>query len=546
MRTPRAAARLRSPRRANRLTIPRTKLLQAIASGVLLAAAFPRMGQMYLAWIAFVPLMLAIRGLPVRPAAGLGWISGFVFYLLSLWWIPDTVSNFTSIPPIAAKGLLVLLAGVAAYSHVFFAAGLEYLASGGVPRLLAAPVVWAVVEWMRTWFVAEFPWNLVGYSQVRLNWILQAADLGGVYLLSAAIVLANAAVTEALLAWRRRAPGAAAASLVLAAACPGLLLAYGLWRLDALAGIPYSGQLRVGIVQGNIPQALKWDTALQDEILAKYLGLTREAADAGAELVVWPEAALPFYLQHDARSVELAKIARERGIDLVVGAPGLDNRGDGVKPYNQAWLVRADGDLAGPYDKIQLVPFGEYIPLGGLFGLVDVAVESIGQFGRGRAHTIFETMALAPVSGDPADARPARFAALICYEGIFPSLTRTFAAGGPDFLVNISNDAWYGDTAAPVQHLVMASMRSIENRLPMVRATNTGISAFVTDEGRIGNTTPLFEEDVVVETVLVRDVWSFYREYGDVFLHTCGALVVMLGLFAAVQRRAAARAATSS
>lgn len=521
------------------MTLDRTRLLQAIASGVLLAAAFPRIGQMYLAWVAFVPLLLAIRGLPVRAAAGYGWVAGFFFYLLTLTWIPDTVSNFTSVPPLVAKGLLVLLAGVAAYSHVFFAAALEYLASGGVPRLLAAPAVWAVVEWMRTWFVAEFPWNLVGYSQVRLNWILQAADLGGVYLLSAVIVLANVAVFEAVLAWRRGARWAAAASFVLAAACPAVLLAYGLWRLEELRQIPYAGQLRVGIVQANIPQALKWDKALQDEILAKYLALTREAADAGAELVVWPEAALPFYLQHDVRSVELAKLARERGIDLLVGAPGLDNRGDGVRPYNQAWLVRADGDLEGPYDKIQLVPFGEYIPLGGLFGLVDVAVESIGEFGRGRAHTIFHTAPLAPLDGDPAGARPARFATLICYEGIFPSLTRQFAAGGADFLVNISNDAWYGDTAAPVQHLVMASMRAVENRLPMVRATNTGISAFVTDEGRIGSTTPLFEQDVVVETVLVREVWSFYREYGDVFLHVCEALVVMLGLFAAVQRRAA-------
>ncbi len=522
------------------MTASRTRLVQSVASGALLAAAFPRMGQMYLAWIALVPLLLAIRGQPVRAAARLGWASGFVFYALTLWWIPDTISNFTSVPPVVAKGLLVLLAAVAAYSHVLFAAALEYLASGGVPRLLAAPVVWAVVEWVRTWFVAEFPWNLLGYSQVRLNWILQAADLGGVFLLSAVIVLANAAVSEAVVAWRRGPRRSAAASLALAAACPALLLAYGLWRLGELREIPYTGQLRVGIVQANIPQALKWDETLQNEILAKYLELTREAADAGAELVVWPEAALPFYLQHDARSAGLAKVARERGIDLLVGAPGLDNRGDGVKPYNQAWLVRADGGLAGPYDKIQLVPFGEYIPLGGLFGLVEVAVEAIGEFGRGRERTIFETRPLAPLSGEPADARPARFATLICYEGIFPSLVRTFAVEGADFLVNISNDAWYGETAAPVQHLVMASMRSIENRLPLVRATNTGISAFVTDEGRIGGTTALFEQDVVVETVLVRDVWSFYREYGDVFLHVCEALVVVLGLFAALQRRAAA------
>lgn len=537
----------------------------AMLSGLSLAASFPRMDQYWLAWIGLVPLLVAVRGVAPRRAAALGWIAGFVFFLVTIYWIPDTISNFTRISPLVAKLLLVLLAAFSAYAYALLAFAVEWAALAGVSRMLAAPVVWVVLEWMRGFVVAGFPWNLLGYSQLPYTTIVQAADLGGVYLLSSVLVLANAALASALVAMSGRAKPRRSwsARLALAAACPLLLYGYGTWRLDELHSVPYTGSLRVGITQGNIAQDQKWDSKLRDRILARYLDLTDQAAAAGAQLVVWPEAALPFYLQRDMRSLELTRIARERGIDLLVGAPGLEDRdGTGKKPYNQAWLVRSGGEVEGPYDKIQLVPFGEYIPLHGLFGMVEVAVQAVGQFGRGTEYTIFETVALAPplaaqaaghapAAGDAPHAtagaatagRPARFATLICYEGIFPALTRTFAARGADFLVNISNDAWYGDTAAPQQHLLMAAMRTIENRMPMVRSTNTGISAFITDEGKVGPTTPLFEEDMVVETVLVRDVWSFYRAYGDVFLHLCQAALVVIVLLGWHRRRRGAAAA---
>ncbi|MFN2427501.1 MAG: apolipoprotein N-acyltransferase [Candidatus Binatia bacterium] len=518
----------------------------ALAGGLLLAAAFPRLGQNYVAWMAMVPLLVAVRGIAPRKAAGYGWITGFVFFLVTISWVPDTISNFTAISPLLAKAILVLMAAACAYSYALFAFALEALAARGVSRLLAAPVLWVVLEWMRCFVVAEFPWNLLGYSQLPYLALVQAADLGGIYLISAAIVLCNAALADALAAARghNHADRSAAARVLLAVMCPVVLLSYGTWRLSGLRDVPYTGSLRVAITQGNIPQNAKWDAAWADHIFATYVRLTEQAAAAGAQLVVWPEAALPFYIQRDMRSIELQRIARERGIDLLVGAPGLEDRdGTGAKDYNQAWLLRADGDVQGPYDKMQLVPFGEYIPLYGLFGLVSIAVESVGQLGRGDEYTIFETMEMEPVQAAGGDApRRARFATLICYEGIFPGLTRRFAAAGADFLVNISNDAWYGDTSAADQHLYMAAVRSIENRLPMVRSTNTGISAFVTDEGRVGNTTPLFHEDLVIETVLMRDVWSFYRIYGDVFLHLCQGLLVLMVLAALRGRAAAARA----
>lgn len=518
------------------------RLVLALLSGFLLAASFPNFGQGWLAWVGFVPLLLAVRGRSVRAAACHGWIAGVVFFLVSIYWIPDTISNFTSIPPILAKGVLLLLAAVAAYSFALLAGVLEWLAAAGISRVLAAPILWVVLEWMRGFVIAEFPWNLMGYSQLGHLPMAQVADLGGVYLVSAVLVLSNAALAEAVSRQREGLREGLATQILLAALCPILLWGYGHWRLAQLESIPYRGSIRVGVAQGNIAQDQKWDTDLRDRILAQYLKLTNQAVDAGAQLVAWPEAALPFYFRRDMRSMDLVRLARERGVDLLVGAPGVEESSKGsFTPYNQAWLIRADGDVVGPYNKIQLVPFGEYIPLGGLFGLIEVAVQSIGEFGRGTEHTIFETAVPSPIPGaaPTGEKRPARFATLICYEGIFPSLAREFAAAGAEFLVNISNDAWYGDTSAPQQHLRMAAMRAIENRIPLIRSTNTGISAYVTDTGAIGPTSALFQEAMLVEAVLLRDVPSFYRSYGDVFLHVCQMLLFMLLLVAGVRRRKA-------
>lgn len=513
----------------------RHRAAAVVLSGALLAASFPRGDQPWLAWMALVPLFAGFRGVQLRSAVGLGWLAGFTFFGFTLSWVPDTVSNFTTISPLVALGLLALMAGACAYSFALLAVVVEWTGQAGVSRVLVAPLAWAVLEWMRCFVVAEFPWCLLGYSQVPYIRMIQAADLGGVYLLSSCIMLCNAMLAEA---WARHRGGGprfrVVSRLALAACLPALLSAYGAWRLAGLETIPYTGSLRVAIVQGNVAQDQKWNEALAQRIFDRYIDMTTQAIDAGAQLVVWPEAALPFYIQRDTRSSVLLDLAKERNVDLLIGAPGLEDRdGHGARDFNQAWLLHGDGSVQGPYDKMRLVPFGEYIPLYGLFGLVDIAVESVGQMGRGSEYTIFETKELnAPVLDGAAPGRRARFATLICYEGIFPELVRDFAARGADFLVNISNDAWYGDTAAPDQHMEMVALRAVENRLPLVRSTNTGISTFVTDAGWIGPETSLFREEMVVETVLTRDVWSLYRTFGDVFLHLC-QLALVGCLFAA-------------
>ena len=286
-----------------------------------------------------------------------------------------------------------------------------------------------------------------------------------------------------------------------------------------IEGRPVRGRVSVGFVQGNVAQSEKWDPARQEEILSRYLRLSRRAAERGARLIVWPEAAVPFFLEQDPRRSRIVDLARDTGAWLLVGAPGFRRTADGFRQLNQAWLIGPDQGLVGWYDKIQLVPFGEYVPFGFLLSWVNKAVEAVGEFDRGRDAVVF--------SGLPVGGRPVRFGVLICYEGIFPGLTRRFVAGGADFLLNISNDAWYGRTSAPYQHLAMASLRAVENRVPLVRATNTGISAFVEPTGRIVGRTPLFEESIAVRDVTLRPGSSLYARWGNWFLWFCGLVLAV-------------------
>ncbi len=496
----------------------------AAASGLLLATAFPRLNLEPLAWVALVPLLVAVRGKRPWPAAGYGWITGFCFFLCVLYWIAPTVANFTRLGLPVAAGLCVLFAASAAYTFAAFAAVTEWLAAAGISRLLAAPVVWVVLEWLRTFVIAAFPWASLGYSQYKFLSVIQIADLTSVYGISALLVFFNVALVEIFAQPRRRVATAAAAVLV-----PALVLLYGNVRLSQLRSAPVTGALTAAFIQANIPQGQKWDPTRASSIIQRYLTLSTEAVERGARLIVWPESAVPFYVGPDVRTEILRDFTAKHGVHLLAGAPAYESRDGGpARPYNRAWLVTPERSLEGPYDKMQLVPFGEYIPLAGLFGAVDIVVEAVGEFGRGTEYVVFDGPSVESPGAAQGAGRPARFGTLICYEGIFPALTRRFVAGGADFLVNISNDAWYGATSAPVQHLSMVALRAVENRVPVLRSTNTGISAFIGADGSIGPTTYLFETDLGVEQMLFRDTDSFYRRAGDVFLYVCIVLLAAL------------------
>jgi apolipoprotein N-acyltransferase len=400
-----------------------------------------------------------------------------------------------------------VLVGLAGYLALFWggiAWALAWLRVRlGAWTLWLAPALWVAAELARTYLLSGFPWGLLGYVPSGRLLVIQIAAWTGVYGVTALMVLVNTAL--AWTALERRWRVAAAACLVSAAAVGGALLVGHIHRVPAAAPT-----LPVAIVQGNIPQAVKWDAAFKAETLRIYEELTLAAAP-GNRLVVWPEAAVPAYVRFEPGMMRwLTDLAVGARVPLLVGVPDAEREGQRTRYLNSAFLVDAEG-VRARYDKIHLVPFGEYVPLKRLLFFVEAIAAEIGDFTPGRQ------VALLPLEG-------AQFGTVICYEVIFPDLFRRFVAGGASFMANITNDAWFGDSGGPLQHLAMVPLRAVENRIAIVRAANTGVSAFVLPSGAIESTLPLGARGTLRREVPLRRGDTFYTRFGDVFAYACAAV----------------------
>jgi len=489
----------------------------AAASGVLLALAFPAVDWNPLAWIALVPLLWVGLGRGGAVAFRTGWVAGMTFFVATLYWLVFTIGTYTNLSPIVSVGPVLLLCAFLALFFALFLRGCERARASGIELALVAPPLWVVLEWVRTYILGGFPWVALGYSQYRTSYLIQFAEFTGVYGISALVVLVNVVVYGAFRRWRDDQPPRTGGMLALATLLI-VLVNWGFWRVHALEIAPPAGSLQVGFIQGNVAQDQKWDPAYQDSTLDRYEQLTHDAVAAGAELVVWPETAAPFFFQSDGELRErvVASAVREH-VWLLLGSPAFGREDAELVLHNRAYLVSPDGQTGPYYDKMVLVPFGEYVPFARLFFFVHKVVEGVGDLRAGTEPVVFTTS-------------HAHFGTLICYEGIFPGLTRRFVDAGADFLVNITNDAWFGRTSAPYQHLAMVTVRAIENRVPIVRVANTGFSAMVDADGRIRWRTNLFETAWRVDTVRWPGVATFYTRAGDVFVYVCMLLLVLVTL----------------
>ena len=295
-----------------------------------------------------------------------------------------------------------------------------------------------------------------------------------------------------------------------------LNLGYGVWRLGQDTD-RIDTPVKVGLIQGNIDQALKWNPANQLSTVQSYISLSDRAVHDGARLLIWPESATPFYLQDSSplsRSVQQFAVKTDRY--LLTGSPAYEYGADGVRYLNSSFLLSPDGKFIGRSDKVHLVPFGEYVPLNSLLPFVNKLVVGIGDFSEG---------SIAPISMPDG-----KLGVLVCYEGIFPELARQYVKAGSGLLVNVTNDAWFGRSSAPYQHLAMARFRAIENRRWLVRSANTGISALIAPSGTIISSSPVFETAVVVGDVSFRSETTVYTFTGDV-LPVVFILLVLFWLF---------------
>ena len=513
-------------------------ILLAATTGILLPYCFPKYDLGLLAWVALIPLHIALDGLSRRRQAfWLGWLAGIICSTGIMSWVVTAMHTYGKVPLVFSYGIMLLLTAYLGLYVGIYSAGVVWFRML-VPRygLFAAPCLWVTLELLRTYVLSGLPWSLLGYSQYRQLDVIQIADHLGVYGVSFLIVLTNVALAELYLwlmpLFRGFRPSRLPWELVTTAAMlVSLSWAYSTSLIASEGMERLRTTLQVGVVQPNIDQAIKWDQAFREETLRRYDRLT-ESFGYGVDLVVWPEAATPFiYEREPVYQLQLVAMANRASAPLLFGSPAVRFDAD-RKPFllNSAYLLAPDGQLLGRYDKQHLVPFGEYIPLkSSLLFFLEKMVEGIGDFQAGPGPTILSFQL--KESDGAAPARRVKFGIVICYEVIFPDLVRRIAQSGAEFLVTITNDAWFGDSSAPAQHFSMVVFRSVENHLAFARAANTGISGFIDPFGRIIAASPIFMQTALQAEIAVRQTKTFYSRYGDVFAYGCVVISLLFCLY---------------
>lgn len=508
-------------------------LLWVLASSTLLILSFPRPDAGILSLFALVPLFMGLSHVGKRRAFLAGWGAGTAWFFVSYNWLSHSLTTFGNIPLPLAEGAILLMAGIHGLYVGLFSILIPLVAGGrnngkgvrvygskGVVRdsmgvwgyggmgagsreftplhpniltpLLVLPSAWVLLEVVRSWFPAPFPWLLMGSAMWKVPFLRPLYGLAGVHGVSFWIVMVNVLIWTVFRVTRER-RGRAGILLMVVFLLP--LILHPVHKQS-------TGQrLRVGIVQGNFQQELKWEESLREETLRTYLSLTDRAVQRGAKLVVWPETAVPFFYQAEPELIErLRQFTSDRDIHLIFGSPGYEIAGREILLYNRVYHLSPDGKEEF-YDKIMLVPFGEYIPLAGLLPFVDRMVPGEGEFAKGAWKGPFKT--------------PVPSGVLICYEISFPSLSRREVRDGSMMLINVTNDAWFGRSWGPYQHLAVSAVRAMENGVPVLRAANTGISAVIDRSGRIVRSIPLEERGVIVADIDTGGAQTFYTRHGD-------------------------------
>lgn len=496
----------------------------SVLSGVILIFCFPKFDLPFLAWIALTPFLVSLLNKKPAEAFRAGFFMGIPYFFGTLYWVYHSINHYGNIPFVPSLAIVFLLCMyLSLYTGIFAVFFSLKIASTRLPAMFIAPVLWVTLEFLRSYALTGFPWSSIGYSQYKFLHAIQFADITGIYGVSFLVVAVNGAAADFFIIKKRlRAMPLFSLSQTITG---GILFfvfliavfVYGYWRLtENRPGKP----IRVSVIQGNIEQDRKWDIAYQREVFDTYKDLSQAANAVAPSLIVWPETAVPFYFNYDrAFTQELIDFQQTLKTYLLFGSILVKEpstvTGSKNLLTNSAVLIAPDGKLSFIYDKIHLVPFGEYVPLRKILFFVDKLVAGVGDYVPGEYIL-------------KADMPYGSFGVFICYEIIFPGLVRKFYSKGGDFMVTITNDAWFGKTAGPYQHFSMAVFRAIENRKPVIRAANTGISGFIDSNGRILETTSLFRRTVLTMDLMTDKTRSFYSRYGDLFSYLCIVTTILL------------------
>jgi apolipoprotein N-acyltransferase len=513
--------------------------LLVVLSAILQVIIFPLPGIYVLSWFALTPLILALlRARPageleiagsvrLRPATPgqaflLGYACGILWYAGTCYWIYDTMRQYGGLSAPEALLALFLFCCYLGLYHGLFGLLVCLLAGSGRdfrPPLVMAPFLWVAVELARTQ-VTGFPWNLLGIAQVDNIALCRITGWTGVYGISLEIALVNVALAAAFLVPREK----RGAMLTAALAAAAVLQAGRLVEAP-----PAKADHAALLVQQNVPVSVEWTPAYLQQTLNELTQLTVKSASsspAKIDLLVWPESPAPFFTNDPRFREAVSAMARDTRIWTVAGSIGTGSIGTSsaagaggqTSPvFNSAAWISPSGDWTARYDKVHLVPFGEYLPFPSLFSFAGGLTKEVGEFQSG-------------ASRRPLDGGDERLGVFICYESIFPDEVRQFAHQGAQVFVNISNDGWYGDSGAYAQHLNQTRMRAIENNRWLLSATDTGVTASIDPWGRVVARIPRKERTALVAPYALTSVTTFYTRHGDWFAYAC-AIISIAALF---------------
>lgn len=445
-------------------------LLLAIISGILLASSYPLFNFWLLAWIALIPLFYALENSNIGKSFFLGWLTGFVMFIGQIFWLK--VFHFSL--PFIMSAYLGLYLGIFCLFYRLIADRTKNL------NLLIAPILWTFIEYIRSIGPWGFPAGILGYSQYLDIYLIQIADRIGVFGISFIIVLVNISIFLAIKERSKNATG----QMVAVAIILIVYLVYGYFRLNTAET---KGDFRIALIQPGIDFRTEkgYDSNCSLNVLES---LTQQAAAQKPDLIVWPETVITECIRSNpALARKIYKIVNKAGTYFLIGNCDIKTVDGNVKHYNSALFISPNGEVLGQYNKIRPVPFWEVLPLRHYIGSLK-NIEGKGAYDPGSVNTVFETP-------------KAKFSALICFEGMFPDLSKKSIASGAQFLVNISNDSWSQSRTEHYQHASMNVLRAVENSVYYVRVGNSGVTEVIDPYGRIKQSLPIYKKGYLVATI---------------------------------------------
>lgn len=517
--------------------------LYCLISAAGMICSFPTLDWWLLAWFSLIPFLFVLENKNLQQAWVIGFWTGYIFFLGTLYWLMH----------VTVVGMLLVVAYMAVYWGIF-ALGFVWISQNfRRQRWFLSPALWVALEFARAHLLTGFDWGSLGYGQFRNRVIIQIADIFGQYGISFLVVMTNVVILDGLLAWKKDCKEFLTDfSWKISVGLLVCTLGYGLWQVREMKE---SSSLRIAVVQGNIEQEMKWDESHWPEIMAKHMTLSDAASHLQPDLIIWPETAFPGQLWDDlATFAQIQDFVKSRRVPLLLGTITHDDD----KYYNSALMLTSDAVVAGVYHKMHLVPFGEFVPFRSVLGGVADFIPIV-DFTAGKVETVFPAPLAGEVSASLDDvmvrlkkssttafntSMPVKgdFGVLICFEDAFAENARNLVRNGAQWLVTITNDAWFKNSKAPFMHLSASVLRAVETRRPVVRAANTGISAFINAQGRVtryvandeGQKT--FIAGVAFDVISPRRDMTLYTRLGDVFAWMCVLTVVGILLTSGLRR----------